>query len=191
MKFSTIIALIAGAAPIANPASAQTAGAQLPVSAKTAAHQGTIESARKLIEAMHIDQTYDRVFKPIVGIMAAAILPNMEKDGTLPEKVRDELATSEGKSRIGKMVSEEFLAAFRVQYPQLKEATAKEYAAAFTEDELQAIIAFYSSGAGAKALALAPEIAAKVQVQAQAIGQAAGKDAYRHILDRLDTRRGI
>jgi hypothetical protein len=72
----------------------------------------------------------------------------------------------------------------------LKEAMAKEYAAAFTEDELQTIIAFYSSGVGAMALALAPEIAAKVQVQARAIGEEAGKDAYRHILDRLDTRRG-
>lgn len=182
----TFVLAVLSALAISSPAGAQTAA---PAPASTA-KPGTIESARKLIEVMRVDQTYDRVFKPIVGMMAIAILPTIEKDNAVPEDVRNELATNEGKARVGKLVSEEFLAAFRARYPQLKEATAKEYAAAFTEDELQAIIAFYSSGVGAKVLTLVPEITAKVQARAQSIGEDAGKDAYRNILNRLDTRRG-
>jgi hypothetical protein len=190
MKRVLFAVAVAGAMTAPNLAKAQTAGAPASDSARPSVRQATIESARKLIEVMHVDQTYDRVFKPMVGVLAAAVLPAMEKDGSVPEAVRTELATNEGKARVGRVVGDEFMAAFRARYSLLKEAMAKEYAAAFTEDELQAIIAFYSSGVGAKALALAPEIAAKVQVQARAIGEEAGKDAYRHILDRLDTRRG-
>ena len=190
MKRVLFALTVIGAMTAPHWAIAQTADAPSPAGARPAVRQATIESARKLIEVMHVDQTYDRVFKPMVGVMAAAVLPAMEKDSNVPESVRDELATNEGKVRVGRVVSDEFMAAFRARYALLKEATAKEYAAAFTEDELQTIIAFYSSGVGAKALALAPDIAAKVQVQARTIGEEAGKDAYRHILDRLDTRRG-
>lgn len=187
MKFFGILAGFAAIAAVSAHAQGVPASAPTPV---TAASAGTIESARKLIEAMHLDQTYDRMFKPLTGLMAASLLPAMEKDPSVPADVRAELGTNQGQTRIGKIIRDELYASFHARYGKMKEATAKEYAAAFTEEELQTIIAFYSSGVGAKVLSLAPEISAKMAVYGQTVGREAGEEAYRHVLDRLDTKRG-
>jgi hypothetical protein len=162
-----------------------------PVPQAGPARPGLIETARKLVELLHISATYDRLFQPLIPLMVTSILPTMEQDKSLSQSVQDELKTDDGKVRIGKIIGEELVAAFRRQYPLMIEQTAKEYSQEFTEDELQSLLAFYGTPVGAKALRLVPEITQKLQAYGRTVGKTAGEDAYGHIRQRLDPKNGI
>ena len=170
-----------GALIVAGPAIAQS-----PKSAPVAT-DARLTLARQMIDLLRLDQMYDAMFVQLAPAFAQAVLGAMATDAASKPLYDTLVARDHGsKDRMIAILSQEFMAAIKRQYPALKDGAAKEYAAAFTEQELRDILAFYSSGAGAKALALMPQLQTQLAVQGQALGRAAGEDAARRAMARIE-----
>jgi len=83
---------------------------------------------------------------------------------------------------VSAIVTDEFTSAVRARYSDIAEAVAEEYRKAFSEDELKAILTFYSSPAGAKLLSVQPRLQQTLSEQ----GRDAGVAAFPKIKARLD-----
>ena len=170
------------------PVHAQTVSvpalAPTPETSKPVAQPGTVDSARQLIDLMHLDRTIDFMFKPLIPIMTQAVLARLEQSEAKPLISRLINQGTGGRARLEQIFTDEMAAAFRKRYPEFKEAAAKEYAAAFTEPELRDLVAFYSSGTGAKALALQPVLQQRLGLAGGAVGERAGEEGGRRAVER-------
>ena len=176
--------LIATTIVFVSPASTAFAQDSKPV-AKPVGAPGTVETARKLIGMMKLDRTYDTMFATLIPVMTDAVMGSLEHDDRTSALVAQiEASRSDGRVRLKAIFSEEFSSALRTRYPALVEATAKEYASAFTEQELQTLLAFYQSGVGAKALVVLPQLQARLGAAGREIGQEAGREAGRKGMER-------
>jgi hypothetical protein len=126
---------------------------------------------------MHVDQTIDRMMAPLVSVIAPAVLGALEHDQATQGTMQAMESQPNGRARLTAIFSEEFLKAFRARYPAILDGAAQEYAAVFTAKELDQAIAFYSTGTGAKFLALSPQLQQTVGARAGQIGREAGMEA--------------
>jgi len=181
MRFAPLIATaIFAASPVATAFAQDNKPAENPVGAP-----GTVETARKLIGTMKLNRTYDAMFAALIPMMADAVMGSLEHDSRTTALISQiEASRPDGRLHLKAIFSEEFAAAIRARYPALEEATAKEYAGAFTEQELQTLLAFYQSGVGAKALVVLPQLQARIGEAGRKIGQEAGAEAGRKGIER-------
>ena len=143
-----------------------------------------LASAKKLLGMMHLDATIDHMMGSLVPVMAPAVLGALEHNDATQATMQKMESQPNGRERLMVIFSEEFLKSFRTRYPAIIEAAAQEYAAVFTAQELDQAIAFYSTGTGAKFLALSPQLQQAVGVRAGQVGREAGSEAGYHAMQR-------
>jgi hypothetical protein len=171
-RLSCLIAVALLAAPVA----AQVA---------PAATAGSITTARAIVARMQIDRTMDPLLQQIMPFMTTNVENAMLAASNTPAPLKARLATDDGRRQVGTIISEEFSAAFRQRYPDIAEAAAVEYSKLFSEPELAAILAFYTSPAGAKLLQAQPQLQQVLSEQGRALGREAGMIAIPKIQARL------
>nr|AGU10549.1 Uncharacterized protein conserved in bacteria DUF2059 [uncultured organism] len=161
--------------------------APVPVAAQVApaATAGSITTARAIVARMQIDRTMDPLFQQIMPLMTANVENAMLAAPNTPAPLKARLTTDDGRKQVGTIISEEFSAAFRQRYPDIAEAAAVEYSKLFSEPELAAILAFYTSPAGAKLLQAQPQLQQVLSEQGRALGREAGMIAIPRIQARL------
>jgi hypothetical protein len=169
-------ALAALALTVAAPALAQ------------AVDPGAMASAERLMEAMDVKGQFELMFQVSAPMMAKSAVAQLEVSPTTRPMME---ALSGGdyarKQRMEAILAEEYLAAFRVQMPRLIREMAREYAAAMTGAELDALTAFFRSGAGAKYVKLQPDLQRKLTQVNQQIGMEVGMVATPKALERAKT----
>jgi hypothetical protein len=171
-------AIMLGAALIAAPMPAISQVAP-------AAQPGTIATARAIVSKLRIERTMDPMFQQIMPLMTANVENAMATAPKTPEFLKAKLKTEEGRKQIGDIISAEFTAAFREHYPDIAEGAAEEYRKLFSEPELKAILAFYTSPTGAKLLEALPQLQQVLSEQGRALGREAGMTAFPKIQARL------
>jgi len=168
------------AAPL--PAAAQVAPGAPVV---PAAVPGSIETARAIVARMQIERTMDPLFQQIMPLMISNVENAMLADAQTPDALKLRLKTDAGRKQVGAIISEEFTAAFRQRYSDIAAAAAEEYRKLFSEPELRAILAFYTSPAGARLLQAQPQLQQVLSAQGRVLGQKAGMAAFPKIQVRL------
>jgi hypothetical protein len=143
-----------------------------------------LASAKKLLAMMHMDQLIDRLMTQMVSLMAPAVIGTLEHDETTRAAMEKLESQPNGRARLVAIFSEEFLKSMRARYQEVIDGAAQEYATLFTAQELDQTTAFYSSGAGAKFLALSPQLQQAVGVRAGEIGREAGIEAGQRAMKR-------
>ncbi|MGR6330569.1 DUF2059 domain-containing protein [Sphingomonas sp. XXL09] len=166
--------LLLAAALVSAPVAAQGTGA------------GTITTARSIVAAMHIEQTLDPVFAQIMPLVSTNVITAMQRDPAIPATLKARLSTADGQAQVSKIVAEEIGAAYRARYDSIAAALSEEYSRSFSETELQAILSFYRSPAGAKLIQTQPAIQKVMSEQGRAIGREAGMDAFPKIIQRVN-----
>ncbi|WP_425228564.1 DUF2059 domain-containing protein [Sphingomonas sp.] len=189
-----IVATLASVATLfsAIPAAAQKAPPTVTVAPDT--DPARVAAATRLIALMHLDATLDRLFAQLTPVFAQGVIGALSGDESGRTLLAALDAKPDGRERFSAILSQEYLASIRRRYPEIERGAAAEYAAAFTREELEAIAAFYSSGAGAKLLRLQPELQQRMSARGQGLGRVAGAEAgeravtraTREILGRTD-----
>lgn len=168
---------------IAMPAPAQPA----PQAAAEAANPARLAAARQLVGLLNLEQTFDQMFVPLMPVFAQAVIGALQGDPDTRDAMRVLLEKGEGgQDRFVTILSQEFFRSLRARYPDLKESAAAEYAKTFSESELRDLIAFYTSGTGAKMLSLAPDLQKRLAAAGQEIGRKAGEEAGRRAFERAE-----
>lgn len=149
-----------------------------------------LAAAGRLLEAMHIDRQYDSMFSQLIPVMSVQLFGILKDNTTVPAALRSELAKPDRQAEAQRYFAEESLRGFKANYPAMKAATAREYAAIFTTDEIAQLSAFYASPVGQKALATMPQLQAKLMPIGMAAGQAVGQDAMRKTVEHMQIEPG-
>lgn len=175
---------VALAIAVPHPAQAQS---QSPSAlASDAANRGTIATANKLLELTRVEQTLDFSFQSLLPTFAQAVIGSAGASEEAKAFIQRLLAKPNGRARLEQLLREEFQASLRRRYPVLMRKIAERYAAAFTEAELQQLIAFYSSGVGAKSLILIPQLQQSLSQDGELVGREAGAEAGARAFDRAE-----
>ena len=157
-------------------AAGPSAYAQAPAMADNEADR--IEAAGKLLDLYGYERQLDFIFEKLSPVFSQGVIGALQGDPAAKAMVDELIANGKGgQGRFVAILSEEFFAAIKAQYPQIRASAAKEYAAAFTREELEAITAFYQTPAGAKSLRILPELQNKLGKAGQEYGRIAGKQA--------------
>jgi hypothetical protein len=168
---------------IAVPALARAA----PQAAAETASPARLAAARQLVGLLNLEQTLDQMFVPLMPVFAQAVIGALQGDPDTRDAMRVLLEKGEGgQDRFVTILSQEFFSSLRARYPDLKESAATEYAKTFSESELRDLIAFYTSGTGAKMLSLAPHLQKRLAAAGQEIGRKAGEEAGRRAFERAE-----
>lgn len=178
MRGMLFVALLAVAAP--SVAAAQDAPAIAEVDS------ARLTAAKRLIGMMELKTVYDRLFIQLAPTFAQSVIGLMATEADSKAMIDAVVARDPGnRDRMLAILSEEFLVSMQRQYPELLDSAAKEYAAAFTTQELTEIANFYASGSGAKALKLMPQLQASMAKSGEALGRAAGMEAGERAFERI------
>ncbi|MBY0520678.1 MAG: DUF2059 domain-containing protein [Sphingomonas sp.] len=145
-----------------------------------------VAAAEQLIRALHIEAQYDRIFLQLIPVMTSQVFDSLKDNVKAPTALRKKLADPDALASAKRFFASEALAAFKRRYPSLITATAKEYAAAFSLDELHGLAAFYAAPLGQKALNVLPGIQQKLYPIGAEAGRDVGVEAMRKTLDHID-----
>lgn len=145
-----------------------------------------LAAAERLLGATHIDQQYDAVLTRMIPVITVQMFSSLKENVAVPAAVRTHLAEPENAAQAERIFAEEAMKGFKGQYAAMRTATAREYAAVFTTDELNQLIAFYASPIGQKSLAVQPELQNKLMPIGMAAGRDVGRGAMLRTLDRLN-----
>lgn len=169
------------AAGISNMGAAQTAS-----TAVTEPPAARLATATKIVTLMQIDRVVDTMFQQLTPTMTTSIFSAIEHAADAPTKVKVQLGDAGGRRAAETIMGEEIMKSFRARYPEIIAATAREYATSFTQPELDAILVFYQSPAGARLLELQPTMQAKLSEQGRKIGMAAGAEGVPRAIVQIE-----
>ena len=145
-----------------------------------------LAAAKRLLGMMKLEQTFDRMFVQLAPGFAQGVIGVMATEPDTKDAISALIARDPGnRDRMIAILSQEFLGSIQQRYPRLLARAAEEYAAAFTTEELTAIADFYATGAGAKALALMPQLQTSIGTAGQALGREAGEEAGRRAFAKI------
>ncbi|WP_343528242.1 DUF2059 domain-containing protein [Sphingomonas sp.] len=167
------------------PVAAQTTPQSAPALTATRDAGGRIETARALVGKLNLERTLDFQFSSLMPLVSSNIVTSIQGSATLPQPVKDRLATPEGRQQAMTIAGEEMMAAFRARYPTIVEAAAEEYRRNFSEDELKAIAAFYDSPSGKRMLELQPVLQQRLAEAGRTVGGEAGVAAFSKAMERI------
>lgn len=144
------------------------------------ADQAKIAMAVTLLDLTGYERQLDYMFEKLIPLFSQGVIGILQGDPA-SKAMTDQLITQGkgGQARLTAILGEEFIKAIKAQYPNMKASAAREYAAAFTTEELAAITTFYRSPAGAKSLQLLPQLQQKIGAAGQRYGRIAGEEAGR------------
>ena len=148
--------------------------------------------ARELLRTTQTEETLDRMMAQLGSIFGPQVIAVLKAKPEVATSINQLIASLPGgEARLRVILNEDFLAAFRKRYPDLLDDLAREYALRFTPDELRQIIAFYSSGVGAKALRAIPELQQSMSLKGRALGTIAGSEAGVSGLERAEKEAAV
>jgi hypothetical protein len=146
-----------------------------------------IAAAERLIALMKVEATLDAMFVQLSPGFAQAVLGSLLGDPKTRPVIDSLVARApDNRDRMIAILSQEFMAAIKRQYPAYLKRVAVAYATAFTAEELDAINAFYSSGPGAKALAVLPQLQIRLSQDGRELGRIAGQEAGGRAFQRIE-----
>jgi hypothetical protein len=147
---------------------------------------GNIEAAAALVEKLELERVLDSMFSTLKNMFAENAIAAMTRDDS-EGKMRDFFnALPGGRDRFAQILGDEFLEALRRQYPEMKMAMAKEYAAAFNRTELEELTGFFSTGVGQKWQAVSPQVEKSMGEWGRKAGMKAGAEAFAAAIKRLE-----
>ena len=146
--------------------------------------------AKQLLAAMHLDQQYDAIFSRLIPVMSVQLFSSLKNNTTVPASLRSYLADPANAAQAERVFAQEASAGFKSQYAEFSAATAREYAGAFSADELGQLLAFYRSPVGQKTLAVLPAVQAKLIPIGMAAGARIGQAALGRTIERLHLQPG-
>lgn len=143
------------------------------------------DKADEVVELLQLRDALDKLFDGLAPMMASATVAQLS-DGKLT--VVSELIKNGrgGRDRLTAIVSEEMLAELRKNYPEFLAAAAQQYREAMSEAELDAVLAFYRSPAGAKLLQQQTAMENSMGKLGERIGMKAGSIALPRALERAE-----
>lgn len=151
-----------------------------------AANRGSIATATKLLVLTRVEQTLELSFRSILPAFAQAVIGSAGASEEGKALIARITAQPNGRARLEQLLRDEFQASLRRRYPVLMRKMAERYAEAFNEAELQQLIAFYSSGVGAKWLILLPQLQQSLSKDSEAVGREAGAEAGARAFDQAE-----
>ena len=164
----------------------QAAPAPPASAAARAADPASLAAAKRLIGMMKLEQTLDRMSSEPAPGFADSVIGVMATDLDTKTLIESVIARDANNRKLDKeILSQEFLSSIQRGYLVLLARASEQYAAAFTAQELTAIADFYSTGAGAKALALMPQLQASMSQAGQELGRTAGMEAGKRAFERI------
>ncbi len=156
-----------------------------PALAQSSPDSATLAAAERLIDVTRIGAQLEQMFAMMVPTMAKGAMAQLEAGQTTRAMFEQLTQNDYGrKQKLEAMLAEEFTTAIRAQMPRLKREYAREYAAAFSKAELDALSDFFSKGAGAKYVEQTPGLNAKLAATSQRIGMEIGMIAVPEALRR-------
>jgi hypothetical protein len=162
------------------------AGAALLAPTPALAQAGTEASATRLVQMMKLDSVLDTMFQQMTPVMTGQVLAALAQAPSAPAAVKARLTDAASRAQAEAIMGEEMMKSLRKRYPAIASATVKQYAATFSETDLQAAIAFYQSPAGQRFVAAQPKLQAAMSGQGHVIGMAAGAEAVPAALARIE-----
>lgn len=145
-----------------------------------------LAAAQQLVPALNVEAQYDRIFLQLIPAMTSQVFDSLKDNVKAPAALREKLADPDALASAKRFFASEALAAFKRRYPSLITATANEYAAAFSLDELNGLAAFYAAPLGQKALNMLPSIQQKLFPIGAEAGRDVGVEAMRKTLDHIN-----
>lgn len=187
---ATLASLQAGAPPVivTPPPIVRSSGATTPSSPPKPAipvDPARIAAAEKLLTIMGVNDQYESLFSRMIPTMTVQLMTSLGSNADLPVSWRSYFTEPTTRDHASRVFAEEAMNGFRARYDDMRKATAREYAAAFSVDELDQISAFYSSPVGRKALRTLPELQGKLLPIGMRIGEDVGKSAMLRTIERI------
>ncbi|MDO7841303.1 DUF2059 domain-containing protein [Sphingomonas sp. CA1-15] len=176
------IAAAAMAVLSVTPVAAQTAN---PVPIVTAAAGGSVETATKLIAALQLRGTFDRTFQQLTPLISNGVIASIQRASDAPADLKAKIENPASRQQVEKILGEEIMKSYRARYAQIIDATAKRYAATFSEADLKAALAFYQTPVGQRFIAAQSTLQAELGEQGRAIGAEAGREAIPIAIKRI------
>jgi hypothetical protein len=162
-------------AALPSAAPAQMAPVTQPVRAPGA--PGTVASGARLVALTKTEVVLDRMFQQLVPLMVGNVVAGIERAPDAPADLKLRFADTTTRNQATAILGEEVLKSFRKRYPDVAAEAAKAYAATFSEADLQAAIAFYSTPAGQRFIDAQPWLQQTLGQAGQKVGMAAGAEA--------------
>ena len=151
----------------------------------TAVDPQRLAAAQQLLELMHLDQQYDGVFSRMIPVMTIQLFNSLKDNVKVPVSVRSSLADPAKAAEAERIFAEEASNGFKGRYVEMKTATAREYAAAFSLEDLTQLLGFYHSPVGQKTLTVLPALQAKLMPIGMAAGAQVGQAALKRTFERM------
>ncbi len=145
-----------------------------------------IAKAERVLDVIHIDRQYDSIFSRLTPIITVQVFTALKDNVRLPASVRTRLADPAELATAERIFAEETVKGFKTRYIELRTATAREYAAAFSAAELDQLATFYESPLGQKTLSVLPTLQAKLMPIGMAAGAQVGQEAIRRTFERMN-----
>lgn len=145
-----------------------------------------IAKAERVLDVIHIDRQYDSIFSRLTPLLTVQVFTSLKDNVRMPASVRSRLADPAELATAERIFAEETTKGFKTRYLELRTATAREYAAAFSAAELDQLATFYESPLGQKTLAVLPTLQAKLMPIGMAAGAQVGQDAMRRTFERMN-----
>ena len=158
--------------------------------ATTAVDPARLMAAERLLNATNIERMYDSMFTQMIPLMTVQVFGGLKDNVKVPTALRTELAKPEREAEAERIFAAEVLKGFKAEYPTMKAATAREYAAVFTVDEMNQLTAFYATPVGQKTLTTLPQLQAKIMPIGMRAGVKVGETAIRNTIERMQIGRG-
>lgn len=173
------VVLLAQAATSSPPAT-------VPASATTTfVAPARLAAAERLLDATNLDGMYNSIFKQLIPIITVQVFGSLKGNVKVPMRLRAELTKPEREAKAERIFATETLRGFKAEYPTMKAATAREYAAVFTIDEMDQLTAFYQSTVGQKTLLVMPQLQAKTMPFGMQVGRKVGEAPFLTTIERM------
>ncbi len=170
MSLVVLWAAALGSVPLVTAQTATTASAEDP----------KVSAALKLLDLTGYEQQLDFMFQTLNPLFAQSVIGMLQADPASKAMVDRLISQGKGgQARLTAILSEEFAKSVKLQYPSMKASAAREYAAVFSMDELEAMADFYRSPAGLKSLKVLPDLQRKIGAAGEQFGRVAGEEAGR------------
>lgn len=143
-----------------------------------------LASAHRLLGIIQIEQQYDQLLSRMIPVLSVQIFSSLKDNVRVPARLREYLAHPENEAAARGIFSSEAIKAFKAQYPDMRRATALEYARIFSAAELDQLTSFYATPLGKKALSALPELQNRLMPVGMLAGQKAGQAAIHEMVSQ-------
>lgn len=161
------------AAAVGLPAPLQAQGGQAAQGSEQAPEPGRLAAAKDLMQAIGLDKQFEQALPLLAGQMRQSFI------SVVPDKAKEIEA-----------VFEFLLPRLTSRRAQLLDKIAELYARKLSEDDLRTAASFYRSPAGARFIAMQPELMREGMVLGQRWGEAIGRELEEEVKIELK-KRGV